>query len=88
MIKWEMIYTDSDNDEDEFLVDNLTIDMENKRYILDVGVDDCITDSVDENGEPYGCSSYVSKKFFNFVLQALKDANFKQAKWIDFDDEE
>jgi hypothetical protein len=87
MINWEMIYTEADSD-DEFLVDNLTIDMENKRYILDISVDGCITDSIDENGEPYGCSSYVSKKLFNFVLQALKDANFKQAKWVDFDDEE
>lgn len=81
LVKWEMLYTDSKVDED--LVDQVSIDMENKRYVLDIDADMCITDDTDENGEPFACSYYVSRKLFDFIITALNEQGFKYADWKD-----
>ena len=64
MTKWEMFYTNSKNDED--LVDQISIDVRNKRYVLDTDAPDMVTDGYDENDEPIE-SNYVSRFVFDII---------------------
>lgn len=77
LTKWEMFYTDSKNNED--LVDQISIDADNKRYVLDIDAEDWVTDGEDENGnEIY--SNYVSRYMFDLILKAIKENGFVELK--------
>lgn len=71
--KWEMFYTDSKNNED--LVDQISIDTKNKRYILDIDADLIVTDGEYEDGtEIY--SLYISRYMFDLIVEEIKNRGF------------
>lgn len=70
---WEMFYTDSLVNED--LVDQLSVDVANKRYVLDVGAEIWATDGYDEDDDEI-CSNYVSRFVFNIIVEGLKQKGF------------
>lgn len=71
--KWEMFYTDSKNNED--LVDQISIDTKNKRYILDIDADIIVTDGEYEDGtEIY--SLYISRYMFDLIVEEIKNRGF------------
>lgn len=70
--EFEMFYTDS---EDEELVNQISIDVRRKRYILDENVHWLCTDGYDEEDNPI-CSIYVSSVIFDILLKGVKDAGF------------
>ena len=70
---WEDFYTISLNDED--LVDYVSINTKQKKYMLYIDVDDLITDSVDEDGN-YDTNMFVSREVFNFIIKGLKENNY------------
>ena len=74
---WEMFYTTSNNNED--LVDQISIDVQNKRYILDIDADIYVTDSVDEN-DNYTFSKDVSRFIFDLILKSIKEICFIELK--------
>ena len=77
---WEMFYTDAKvQDDDESLVDQVSIDVVNKRYLVDESVDLLVTDGCDEEGVEI-CSTYVSREIFDIILQGLKLNGYKQVK--------
>ena len=75
--KWEMFYTISKNNED--LVDQLSIDVKNKRYILDLDANMLVTESVDEN-DNYYFSTHVSRFIFDLILNSIKEKGFVEFK--------
>lgn len=87
--KWEMFYTRSKNDED--LVDQISIDARNKRYVLDIDAPDMVTDGYDENDEPIE-SSYVSRLVYDIIVEGVKAKGFSRYVYEyeedDFADEE
>lgn len=74
---WELFYTDAKgtSTEDD-LVDQVEIDVANKRYVLLEGVSDLVTDGYCEDGEPIE-STYVSRAVFDMLLDALKRSGYK-----------
>ena len=71
--KWEMFYTNSKNNED--LVDQISIDTKNKRYILDIDADIIVTDGEYEDGtEIY--SLYISRYMFDLIVAEIKNRGF------------
>ena len=71
--KWEMFYTESKNNED--LVDQISIDTKNKRYILDIDADIIVTDGEYEDGtEIY--SLYISRYMFDLIVAEIKNRGF------------
>ena len=72
-----MFYTISKNNED--LVDQISIDAHNKRFILDIDAQIWITDSVDENENDCG-STYVSRFIFDLILNSIKEKGFVEFK--------
>ena len=71
--KWEMFYTNSKNNED--LVDQISIDIKNKRYILDIDADIIVTDGEYEDGtEIY--SLYISRYMFDLIVEEIKNRGF------------
>ena len=71
--KWEMFYTESKNDED--LVDQVSIDTKNKRYVLDIDADYLVTDGYYEDDEPI-CSIPISRFVFDLIIKGLKTDGF------------
>ena len=71
---WEMFYTDSQLDNED-LVDQISIDTANKRYILDIDAIDMVTDGYDENNEPI-YSTYVSRTVFDIIVEGIKRQNY------------
>ena len=72
MKNWELFYTDAKGaKEEDDLVDQVSIDTVNKRYVLDEGVSDMLTDGYDEENEPI-YSKYVSREVFAMLVDALK----------------
>ena len=81
MKDWEMFYTDSyEKAEDDCLFDQISIDPVNKRYILDIGVDDMALDGDDDIGEPVD-SIYVSRFVFDFITEGVKKHGFRQLEY-------
>lgn len=70
---WENFYTDSDKGED--FVDHISLDVANKRYILDEGITYLVTDGLDENGNEV-ISNYVSKAVFSMLLKGVQEKNY------------
>ena len=79
--EWEMFYTDAKRqNKEESLVDQISIDVINKVYVLYEEADFVDTDGWDEEGnEIY--SAYVSKEIFNIILQGLKSNGYRQVKF-------
>ena len=75
--KWEMFYTNSKNDED--FIDQISIDVNNKRYILDLDADPIITESVDEE-DNYINSIEVSRFIFDLIVKSIKEMGFTELK--------
>ena len=79
---WEMFYTDSHkSSEEEYLVDQISIDKVNKRYILDIDADDLVTDGYDSYMNEIN-SMYVSRFIFDIIVQGIKERGFKEAKYV------
>ncbi|MCH5180792.1 MAG: hypothetical protein J1F32_06235 [Erysipelotrichales bacterium] len=68
---WEMFYTESKTGED-CLVDQISIDIKRKKYILEIDTDDRVTDGCDSKGKEI-YSSYVSRFVFDIIVQAIKE---------------
>ena len=77
---WEMFYTDSKNNED--LVDQISIDKSNKRFVLDIDADILVTDGHDEEMNDFS-SYYVSRFVFDIILEGLEKNNYKKLEWED-----
>ena len=79
---WEMFHTGSHkSSEEEYLVDQISIDKVNKRYILDIDANDLVTDGYD--GEMNEVNSmYVSRFIFDIIVQGIKERGFKEAKYV------
>ena len=75
-LRWENFYTDSKNKK-ENLVDQISIDVLNKVYALNLEEPDYITDGYDEDGNEI-CSIYISREVFDILLQGLKLNNYNQ----------
>ena len=75
---WELFYTDAKyQNKEESLVDQISIDVVNKVYILEEEAPDMITDGYDdEDNEIY--SAYVSREIFDIIIQGLKSKGYKQ----------
>ena len=70
---WEDFYTISLNDED--LVDYVSINNKQKKYMLYIDADYLITDSVDEDGN-YDTNMFVSREVFDFIIKGLKENKY------------
>ena len=79
---WEMFYTDSHkSSKEEYLVDQISIDKVNKRYILDIDANDLVTDGYD--GEMNEVNSmFVSRFIFDIIVQGIKERGFKEAIYV------
>lgn len=78
---WEDFYTTSLNDED--LVDYISINTKQKKYILYIDADDLITDSVDIDGN-YDENMFVSRVVFDFIVKGVEDN--KYTRLVEFED--
>ena len=73
--EWEMFFTDSkQNDE---LVDQISINVSNKTFLLDTNAQDLVTDGYDENDQPI-VSYYVSRFMFDLIVESIKAKGFKE----------
>ena len=78
--KWESFYTDAKKqNEDESLIDQLSIDVINKVYLVDeqVGLEE--TDGEDEEGNEI-ISYYISREVFDIILEGLKAKGYATNK--------
>ncbi len=77
---WERFYTDAKTqNKEESFVDQISIDVINKVYVLYEQVDYEAIDGEDEKGnEIY--SFYISREVFNIILKGLKSKGYKQVK--------
>ena len=73
---WEMFYTESRTG-DDMLVDQISIDEVNKRFILDIDVTYLATDGYDDNSRPI-CSTYVSRFVFETIVNGVKAKGFAE----------
>ena len=79
---WEMFYTDSHKSlEEERLVDQISIDKVNKRYILDIDAYDLVTDGYDAENNQVN-STYVSRFIFDIIVEGVKQSGFKEAIYV------
>ena len=75
---WEMFFTESKiQNKEEDLVDQVSIDVVNKRYLVDESADLLVTDGCDEEGTEF-YSTYVSREIFDIILQGLKLNGYKE----------
>ena len=70
---WEKFYTDSKIKKDR--VDEISIDIKNRRYILYLNEDITITD-----GEDSVEASYVSRFIFEIILNGITNLGFVEVK--------
>ncbi|HHW89473.1 MAG TPA: hypothetical protein GX745_01015 [Clostridiales bacterium] len=70
---WEMFYTTSKADKDK-LVDQISIDKINKRYILDTDVREVLSGSEESHELIFSC--FVSRLVFDCILEGLKKRGF------------
>ncbi|MBP3432009.1 MAG: hypothetical protein J6K39_04070 [Clostridia bacterium] len=57
------------------MVDQISIEVKNKRFILDIGAEVWVTDGYDEEDAPVE-SMYVSRFIFDLIIEALKRKEF------------
>ena len=76
--EWSMFYTVTKRQERNWdLVNQISIDEKNKRYVLDIDAPDLVTDGYDEEGEEI-YSYPVSRLVFDIILNGLKEKGFKE----------
>lgn len=73
---WEMFYTFSPDSLGD-LVDQVSIDKANQRYVLDLSANELVTDGYDESGEPIE-SKFVSRLVFDLIVEGLKKRSFHE----------
>lgn len=81
--EWEIFYTnskESGGESEEKKFDQISVDVLNKRFVLDIGVDLLATDSYDDELEPIA-STYVSRTIFDTITEGLTANNFKQIEF-------
>jgi hypothetical protein len=69
------------SNEDEDLVDQVSIDEVNKEYLLETGDSFQITDGILPGGYELN-SIYVSRLVFDIIVQGIKERGFKEAKYV------
>ena len=78
--KWERFYTETKNqNKEETFVDQISIDVINKVYLLHEQVDDAEIGGEDEQGNdiyPF----YVSREVFDIILEGLKAKGYATNK--------
>lgn len=82
--KWEMFYTvvKKPRGDSRWIVDQIRIDDANKRYILELGKPDDVTDGLDCYGhEIY--STGVSRIVFDIILNGVREKGFKECTVAD-----
>ena len=80
--KCEMFYTKVlGSNEDESIVDLISIDEVNKEYLLETGDSFQITDGILPGGYELN-SIYVSRLVFDIIVQGIKEREFKEAKYV------
>ena len=77
---WEMFYTDLKSGDDDDFVDQISIDIVNKRFILDERVSFMATDGYDVTGEEIA-SIYLKREIFDVLLAGLIDNGYKRIGW-------
>ena len=78
----EMFYTEAVcSNEDETLVDQVSIDEVNKEYLLETGDSFQITDGFLQGGFELR-SLYVSRLVFDIIVQGIKERGFKEAEYV------
>ena len=78
----EMFYTAAvGSNEDEALVDQVSIDEVNKEYVLETGDSFQITDGFLQGGFELR-SLDVSRLIFDIIVQGIKERGFKEAKYV------
>ena len=75
--EWERFYTDAKGQDEESFVDQISIDVINKVYVIDEEVDIAETDGEDKDGDEI-YSFYVSREVFDILLQGLKLNEYRQ----------
>ena len=77
-----MFYTASVcSNEDETLVDQVSIDEVNKEYLLETGDSFLITDGFLQGGFELR-SLDVSRLVFDIIVEGIKERGFKEAKYV------
>ena len=71
--EWEMFYTESKGNDE--LVDQISIDEKNKRYMLEINAHDEVTDGYDEKGNEV-VSWYVSRLVFDIIVKGIEERGF------------
>ena len=74
---WEIFYTNSKAD--DYLIDYIEIDVENKRYSIAKDEKDYITGGYDLFGNPVK-SSYMSREAFRMLIKGFKTSNYTEIK--------
>ena len=78
----EMFYTAAVcSNEDESLVDQVSIDEVNKEYLLETGDSFQITDGFLQGGFELR-SLDVSRLVFDIIVQGIKERGFKEAEYV------
>lgn len=82
--EWEDFHVYTNHTEDEDFVDNISINVKRKEYILDIEVSDFMLDSFDydamvnEGKEIYYESTKVSREIFDIIVAGVKEKGFKR----------
>ena len=63
------------------MVDQISIDKVNKRYILDIDAYDLVTDGYDTENNQVN-STYVSRFIFDIIVEGVKQSGFKEAIYV------
>ena len=74
---WEIFYTNSKAD--DYLIDYIEIDVENKRYSIAKDEKDYITGGYDLFGNPIN-TSYMSREAFRMLIKGIKASNYTEIK--------
>jgi len=74
--QWEMFYTEAKSGDDN-LVDQISINNRNKRYLLEIETNYMATDGYDEVLVPIS-SKYVSRFLFEMIVEGVKNKGYKE----------
>ena len=74
---WQVFHTYVKDSDDK--VDQISIDEQNRRYVLDRNVSDLVIDSESEGGNCIN-SIDVSRFVFEIIVEAVREKGFKELK--------
>ena len=92
--EWEDFYVYKEEGEYENFIDNISINVRRKEYILDIDTTDGILDSIDydalvnEDKEVYYYSTEVSREIFDIIVAGVKEKGYKRLVEETSEDEE